>query len=61
MSRKQQSFISYRDHIPNHVKSGTGPHPKTIVFLTADAFGVLPPISKLNKNSAAYHFLSGLH
>ena len=56
----ENSRVSYPiDHIPNHVKSGTGPHPKTIVFLTADAFGVLPPISKLSKNSAAYHFLSG--
>lgn len=34
-------------------------HPKTIVFLTADAFGVLPPISKLDKDQSMYHFLSG--
>jgi len=45
--------------IPNAVESGIGGHPKTIVFLTADAFGVLPPIAKLNVNEACYQFLSG--
>ncbi len=46
-------------YIPNSVPTGVGPHPRNIVMLTADAFGVLPPISKLTKEQAAYHFLSG--
>ncbi|HET7276407.1 MAG TPA: phosphoenolpyruvate carboxykinase (ATP) [Longimicrobiaceae bacterium] len=47
------------EYIPNHVPSGQGGHPKTIVFLTADAYGVLPPISRLTPEQAMYHFLSG--
>ncbi len=47
------------DFIPNHVPSGRGGHPKNVIFLTADAFGVLPPISKLTPDQAMYHFLSG--
>ncbi len=46
-------------HIPNVAESGTGGHPKQILMLTADAFGVLPPISKLSPEQAMYHFLSG--
>ena len=45
--------------IPNASTTGTAPIPKTIVMLTADAFGVLPPIAKLNASQAMYHFLSG--
>lgn len=45
--------------IENIEPSGIGRIPKTIFFLAADAFGVLPPISKLDRNSAAYHFVSG--
>ena len=47
------------DHIENIVVPSMAGHPKTIIFLTADAFGVLPPISKLTKEQAMYHFLSG--
>ncbi len=47
------------DFIPNHVPSGRGGHPTNVIFLTADAFGVLPPISKLTSDQAMYHFLSG--
>ncbi len=47
------------EFIPNTVPQSRGGNPKTIVMLTADAFGVLPPISKLSKEQAMYHFLSG--
>jgi len=45
--------------IANAVSSGRGGHPKTVVMLTADAFGVLPPIARLTPEGAMYHFLSG--
>jgi phosphoenolpyruvate carboxykinase (ATP) len=45
--------------IDNAVPSGQGGHPQNIVMLTADAFGVLPPIAKLTPEGAMYHFLSG--
>jgi phosphoenolpyruvate carboxykinase (ATP) len=48
--------ISY---IPNTSPTGIGKHPKNVVLLTADAFGVMPPIAKLTPSQAMYHFLSG--
>ncbi len=47
------------DFIENCVIPGVGGHPRNVVFLTADAFGVLPPISRLSPEQAMYHFLSG--
>ncbi len=47
------------EYIPNAAIPGVGGPPKTIIFLTADAFGVLPPISKLDRDMAMYHFVSG--
>ncbi|MDH5803968.1 MAG: phosphoenolpyruvate carboxykinase [Gemmatimonadota bacterium] len=47
------------EFIPNYVPSGRAGHPQNVVFLTADAFGVLPPVSKLTPDQAMYHFLSG--
>ncbi|MEW5974764.1 MAG: phosphoenolpyruvate carboxykinase [Acidobacteriota bacterium] len=46
-------------HIPNACKSGLGGHPRNIIMLTADAFGVLPPIARLTPAQAMYYFLSG--
>jgi len=47
------------DFIPNASRSGCAGHPKNIIFLTADAYGVMPPIAKLTPAQAMYHFLSG--
>ena len=47
------------DYIPNISETGMAGHPENIIMLTADAFGVLPPISKLTPEQAMYHFLSG--
>jgi phosphoenolpyruvate carboxykinase (ATP) len=46
-------------HIPSGLRKGINPHPSHIFLLTADAFGILPPISKLSPEQAMYHFLSG--
>ncbi len=45
--------------IPNASETGSAGHPKNIIMLTADAFGVLPPIARLTPSQAMYHFLSG--
>ena len=56
----ENTRASYPIHyIPNAALQGRGNHPKNVIFLTADAFGVLPPISKLTPEQAMYHFLSG--
>ncbi|MGB0981951.1 MAG: phosphoenolpyruvate carboxykinase (ATP) [Winogradskyella sp.] len=56
----QNTRVSYPIyHIENIKKPSIGKNPKNIFFLTADAFGVLPPISKLTPSQAAYHFISG--
>lgn len=59
-SKTENTRSSYPIHfIPNASRTSQAGHPNHIVFLTADAFGVLPPISKLNPEQAMYHFLSG--
>jgi phosphoenolpyruvate carboxykinase (ATP) len=56
----ENTRASYPLHyIRNHVDGGRGGHPKNVVFLTADAFGVLPPIARLSYEQAMYYFLSG--
>jgi phosphoenolpyruvate carboxykinase (ATP) len=70
---RQSRMVDYEDHsitentraaypleyIENSVPEGTAGHPEAVLFLTADAFGVLPPISALTPEQAAYYFLSG--
>jgi phosphoenolpyruvate carboxykinase (ATP) len=56
----ENTRVSYPiHHIPNATEPSVGPPPKNIFFLTADAFGVMPPISKLSPGQAMYHFISG--
>jgi len=60
VSITQNTRVSYPiDHIDNIQIPSIGKNPKNIFFLTADAFGVIPPISKLTPAQAAYHFISG--
>jgi phosphoenolpyruvate carboxykinase (ATP) len=56
----ENTRASYPLHyIANHVPSGRGGHPRNVILLTADAFGVLPPIARLTRDQAMYYFLSG--
>ncbi len=56
----ENTRASYPIHfIPNHVAGGMAGHPSHIVFLTCDAFGVMPPIARLTPAQAMYHFVSG--
>jgi len=60
VSKTQNGRVSYPiDHIANWHEPQMAGHPKNIIFLTCDAFGVLPPVSKLSPGQAMYHFLSG--
>lgn len=60
VSVTQNTRVSYPiDFIPNALIPSVGGNPKNIFFLTADAFGVLPPIAKLTKEQAMFHFISG--
>jgi phosphoenolpyruvate carboxykinase (ATP) len=59
-SLTENTRVSYPLHyIANHVPAARAGHPRNIVFLTADAYGVLPPISRLTPEQAMYYFLSG--
>ncbi len=59
-TKTENTRVSYPiEHIENHEPALKGGHPKNIIFLTCDAFGVLPPVSKLTKEQAMYYFLSG--
>lgn len=56
----ENSRVAYPIHyIPNAELSGKAGYPSTVIFLTADAFGVMPPIAKLTTEQAQYHFISG--
>lgn len=58
--KTQNGRVSYPIfHIPNYQRDSLGNHPNCIFFLACDAYGVLPPVSKLSPGQAMYHFLSG--
>lgn len=60
IEKTENTRVAYPiNHISNAVEPSIAGNPKNIFFLTADAFGVLPPISKLNAGQAMYHFISG--
>ena len=59
-AKTENTRVSYPIfHIPKRVESGLGEHPENIIFLTCDAFGVLPPVARLSSEQTMYHFLSG--
>ena len=63
-SKTENTRVSYPiDHIENSVfasgKPSMGPHPKIVIFLTCDAYGIFPPVSRLTPDQAMYHFISG--
>lgn len=60
-AKTENTRVSYPIHFINNIVKpvSKGGHPKNIIFLTADAFGVLPPVAKLDSNQTMYHFLSG--
>ena len=59
-TKTENTRVSYPiEHIDNIATPSVGGHPKNIFFLTCDAYGVLPPISKLSPGQAMYHFISG--
>ncbi|WP_457748779.1 phosphoenolpyruvate carboxykinase (ATP) [Sulfurimonas sp.] len=59
-SKTENTRVSYPiEHIKNHKPDLMAGHPQNIIFLSADAFGVLPPVSKLTREQAMYYFLSG--
>jgi phosphoenolpyruvate carboxykinase (ATP) len=60
VSLTENTRAAYPIHVlPSIAKGSVGGTPKTVVFLTADAFGVLPPLARLSPDQAVYHFLSG--
>lgn len=60
ISKTENTRVSYPiHHIDNHEVTMKGGHPKVIIFLSYDAFGVLPPVAKLTRDQAMYYFLSG--
>jgi ATP-dependent phosphoenolpyruvate carboxykinase len=60
VSKTQNGRVSYPIyHISNYDRNSMGRHPSKVVFLTCDAYGVLPPVAELSPGQAMYHFLSG--